>query len=92
MAYPISWLPESPINSLEGGALTIKKPLNEPTNPIIIKVWMSTVDELNNNPKANSMSRILMATLAVIPSILSNIFNEFIKPITHTMVSVASIQ
>jgi hypothetical protein len=77
---------------LDGGALTNKKPLKEPIIPMSIKVCMSITEVLKRRLKTKRKEKILMEILVVIPSMLSSIFNEFIRPTTQIMVTIASIQ
>ena len=87
----MTWLPESPINNLEGGAFTKRNPLNEPISPITIKVFTSSNGVVKKKLKASKKSNIFVAILAVMPSMLSNIFKEFISPTTHIRVIIPSI-
>ena len=88
----MTWLPESPINNLEGGAFTKRKPLNEPIRPITMKVFTSSKELVKKKLNASKNRNIFIVILAVIPSILSNIFKEFMSPTTQIKVIMLSIQ
>jgi hypothetical protein len=77
---------------LEGGAFTNRNPLKEPISPITMKVFTSSNEFVKKKLKANKKSNIFIVILAVMPSILSNIFKEFISPTTQIMVIIPSIQ
>ena len=82
---PKNWLPVSPINIFEGYLLNRRKLNRIPSNPIIINV-NTVIEDCIKIFMAIKCIQMLIEIRVVIPSILSSIFNEFIKPTTQSAV------